>query len=194
MPVISYLHAHSPSFCLYHHLCPSPSVIHLFFIPILYSNVIFLICVIFLIFYISVFRLFCLSYIYQYFMPAFSSSLFLFFRSSHAFGLFSLTRNFLHVVRVITWIRDSIPFFHFSSSIEVHNEYVLSGNVNIVRPCEWLFLLWHTELFRINFTCYNFCWITCDFHQIKTRIGHADNSSGDPVSCNPKIFGGRWKE
>lgn len=140
MPVISYLHAHSSSFSLYHHLSSSSSVMHFFAIPILYSKVTFLICVIFLIFYILVFRLFWLSYFYQYFESAFSSSLFLF---SHSFGLFSLPHNFPHVEPVVTWIWDYIPFFPFSSSIEVCNKYVLSRNVNTVRPFEWLLLLWH---------------------------------------------------
>lgn len=92
VPVISYIHAHSPFFSLYHHLSFSPSVIQLFFIPILYSKVVSLICVIFLIFYISVFRLFRLSYLYTDFMSAFLSSLFLFFFCLYHWSFFSASQ------------------------------------------------------------------------------------------------------
>lgn len=61
MSVIRCLHAPSPSFSLCHHLFFSPSVIHLLFILILCSKVIFLLCI------ISVFKLFCLFCFYQYF-------------------------------------------------------------------------------------------------------------------------------
>lgn len=91
VPVISYIHAHSPFYSLYHHLSSSLSVIHLFFIPILYYKVIFLICVIFLIFYISVFGLFCLFYLYPYFMSAFLSAFLFFFCLSH-WPLFSTSQ------------------------------------------------------------------------------------------------------
>lgn len=46
--VVIYLHSPSPFFSPFHHLSCSPSVIHLFFILILYSKVISLIYIIFL--------------------------------------------------------------------------------------------------------------------------------------------------
>lgn len=87
-----------------------------------------------LIFYISDFRLFCLSYFYQYLMSAFSSS---FFQFSHPFVLFAVPHNFsTHVVPIVTWVWDSIPSLPSIFSIELHNEYVINRNVNRVRPFE----------------------------------------------------------